>query len=205
MIKRTNLHLEIQYPKTNPVGILRNSYRQEGKIRHDQFGRIKGRTLQELQMLQLAFRNKVVADDDPDAFQIIQSKEYGASAAILKLARQLGLERILSYKKEWWVNSVLAMIVGRLVCAGSKLALSHQGNNSSLWDLVNIGEVDVDKHCYQALDKLLENQDLIQKKLAKKHLKDGHLVLYDITSSYLEGEYNNAFSRPKTQAIPYPF
>lgn len=192
MTKKTNLHLEIQYPKTNPVGILRNSYRQGGKIKHDQFGRIKGKTLQELKMLQLAFKNKVVADDDPNAFQIAQSKEYGASAAILKLAKNLGLERILSYKKEWWVNSGLAMVVGRLVYAGSKLALSHQSENSSLWDLVNIGQVDVDKHCYKALDELLANQNSIQKKLAKKHLQDGHLVLYDITSSYLEGEYKNS-------------
>jgi len=82
--------------------------------------------------------------------------------------------------------------VGRLVYAGSKLSLSHCGPFSSLWETCGIGGVDVNCHCYEAMDALLQRQDSIQKKLAKKHLFDGTLVLYDITSCYLEGEYQGS-------------
>jgi transposase len=92
-----------------------------------------------------------------------------------------------------WVNDVCAMIAGRLIFAGSKLSLCNQYNNSTLWEQCGVeGRPDVREHCYETLDKLLERQKAIQKKLAKKHLKNGHLVLYDITSSYLEGEYKDS-------------
>ncbi len=88
------------------------------------------------------------------------------------------------------VGPALAMIVGRIVYAGSKLALSHQSKNTALWELCGVeGKIDVDKHCYEVMDRLLERQPAIQRTLAKKHLQNGHLVLYDITSSYFEGEY----------------
>jgi transposase len=82
------------------------------------------------------------------------------------------------------------MIVGRIIYAGSKLSLSHQGKNTALWELSGVvGAVDVREHCYTAMDRLLERQEAIQKRLASQHLKDGALVLYDITRSYFEGEY----------------
>jgi len=82
------------------------------------------------------------------------------------------------------------MIVGRVVYAGSKLALSNQWKNSALWELCGVlGDVDVEAHCYQPMDRLLERQPAIQRALAQKHLRNGHVVLYDITSSYFEGAY----------------
>lgn len=189
----TKIHLEIQTSDKNPVGILRSSYRDGSKTKHKQFGRITGKTLEELKILRLAFRGKVITHDDPNAFTILSSKEYGASCALMKLARQIGLHRSIFPRSEAWVDSVLAMVVGRLVYAGSKLSLCHQSDNSCLWELFGVeGSPDVDKHCYDPLDKLLERQDAIQKNLANKHLTDGHLVLYDITSSYFEGEYSDS-------------
>jgi len=76
------------------------------------------------------------------------------------------------------------------VYAGSKLALSQQWKNSALWELCGTeGPVDVDRHCYAAMDRLLTRQKAIEQTLAQRHLKEGHLVLYDITSSYFEGVY----------------
>jgi hypothetical protein len=122
--------------------------------------------------------------------QILSSKEYGASYALLELAKQLGLDRALYSRKEPWVGDCLAMIVGRLIYAGSKLALSNQWKNTALWELCGTeGKVDVEEHCYQAMDRLLERQSAIQRTLASRHRQDGHLVLYDITSSYFEGAY----------------
>jgi transposase len=85
------------------------------------------------------------------------------------------------------------MIVGRIVHQGSKLALSQTTTHSALWSLCgSVGPIDVNEHCYAPMDRLLERQNAIQKHLAAKHLTNGTLVLYDITSSYFEGRYANS-------------
>lgn len=190
-----NLHLEIQTSRKNPVGLLRTSFRDKstGKNVHTQHGRITGCSLDQLKMLQLAFRQRVLPADSPEAFTVLSSREFGASHALLDLAKDLGLHRMLYSRSEPWVNSVLAMVIGRIVYQGSKLSLCNQFANTCLWKLCGIeGRPDVDEHCYEPLDRLLERQSAIQKKLAAKHLKNGCLVLYDITSSYLEGEYERS-------------
>ena len=185
-----HLHLEIQTSRKSPVGLLRTTFREKGKMKHTQHGRVTGCTLDQLKALQLAFREQVVPVGTPQAFQILQSREYGASYAILTLAKQLGLPQVLYSRPEPWVNDLLAMIVGRLVYAGSKLSLCNHYPNTCLWELNGVTEKpNVDAHCYRAMDKLLQRQSAIQKKLARKHLQSGHLVLYDITSVYFEGEY----------------
>jgi transposase len=190
---RAPLHLEIQTHRAHPVGLIRSTFRQEGKIKHSNHGRITGLALDQLKLIQSAFRGDVIPKDDPAAFQCVESKEYGASCALLQLAKQLDLHRALYSRSEPWVNDCLAMIVGRLVYAGSKLSLSHQDKNSALWDLCGVpGPVDVEDHCYLPMDRLLERQPAIQRTLAKKYLKNGHLVLYDITSSYFEGAYEKS-------------
>ena len=129
-------------------------------------------------------------ENSPQAIKILESKEFGASTALLQLAKALGLHKALYSRSEPWVNNCLSMIVGRVIFAGSKLSLGHQHANSCLWDLCGVkGEPDVEDHCYLPMDKLLQRQTAIQKQLARQQLLNGHLVLYDITSSYFEGEY----------------
>jgi transposase len=192
---RGNLHLEIQTSRKNPVGILRTSFRDKatGRMLHTQHGRITGCSLEQLKMLQLAFRERVVPVDAPEAFRTTKNKEYGASRAMLELARELDLPRMLYSRPEPWVDCVMAMVAGRIVYQGSKLSLVNQWTNTTLWEQCAItGRPDVHKHCYEPLDRLLERQKAIQKKLAAKHLTNGCLVLYDITSSYFEGEYTDS-------------
>lgn len=189
--KERKIYLEIQTAGKNPVGLLRTSYYENGNTKHTQHGKIIGKTLNELKLIQMALRGSVVPDS-PEALSIKASKEYGASAAIYKLVKKIGLDKILCSLPETWVDCVIAMIIGRIVYAGSKLALSRQENNSSLWELCGISNIDVDRHCYQPMDTLLERQNIIQNKLARKHLESGKAVLYDITSTYLEGEYETS-------------
>ncbi|MEK6557206.1 MAG: IS1634 family transposase, partial [Candidatus Margulisiibacteriota bacterium] len=87
------------------------------------------------------------------------------------------------------------MIIGRIVYQGSKLFLVNTYEISALWELAGHKHgvrPDVEEHCYKPMDRLLERQMDIQKALAKKHLHDGCLILYDITSSYFEGDYANS-------------
>src|SRR6266404_363227 len=184
------VHLEIQTHRAHPVGVLRSSFRQGDKIQHTNHGRITGLPLEQLKLIQAAFRGDVVPKDSPQAFQTLNSREYGASHALLQLAKELELDRALYSRNEPWVQDCLAMIVGRVVYAGSKLALSNQWKNTALWELCGVeGPVEVEEHCYLPMDRLLERQRAIQRTLASKHLKNAHLVLYDITSTYFEGAY----------------
>ena len=77
------LHLEIQRHRGNPVGLIRSSYRENGKVKHSTHGRITGLTLEQLKLLQAAFRGDVVPKGSAEDFQILASKEYGASYALL--------------------------------------------------------------------------------------------------------------------------
>ena len=187
------VHLEIQKHRSSFYGVLRSSYRQDGQVKHSNHGRITGLALDQLQLIQAAFRGEVVPKDSPEAFQIIASKEFGASSALLALAKELGLPQIIYSRNEPWVSDCLAMIIGRIVYAGSKLSLSHQWKSTVLWELCGVeGAVDVEPHCYEPMDRLLSRQKAIQKALASRHLREGSLVLYDITSSYFEGAYEQS-------------
>jgi len=191
MKKQPPYHLEIQRHRKNCYGVIRTSYREEGKVMHTVHGRLKGLSYEHLKLIQAAFRGDVIPKKD---FKVKKSKEYGASRAILQLAKNLELDKaIYSRTSEQWVQDCLAMIAGRLIYAGSKLSLSNIWRDSTLWELCGVpGDVDVDEHCYSVMDRLLERQEAIQKKLAKKHFKNASLILYDITSTYLEGKYNDS-------------
>ena len=192
-MKAARYHLEIQTHRKSPIGLIRSSFREDGKVKHTSHGRITGVPLEQLKLLQAAFRGDAVVKGSPEELRILSSKEYGASHSLLELARQIGLDRALYSRKEDWVEDCMAMIIGRIVYAGSKLALSNQARNTALWELCGVsGPVDVDTHCYAAMDRLLERQQAIQKTLASRHLQGGNLVLYDITSSYFEGEYEQS-------------
>ena len=185
-----SLHLEIQTHRGMPCGVIRSSFREDGKVKHTSHGRISGVPLNTLRLIQAAFRGDVILKDDPAALELLGSREYGASRALLALADEIGLSRALYSRRDPWVRDCLAMIAGRIIYAGSKLSLSHQWKNTVLWELCGVPDaVDVREHCYAAMDRLLERQEAIQKHLAQKHLMNGALVLYDITSSYFEGEY----------------
>jgi hypothetical protein len=184
------LHLEIQKHRAQAYGLIRSSYRENGRVKHTAHGRLTGMSVSQLKLLQAAFRGEVVPKDAPQSLQLVGSKEHGASAAVLALAHELGLDRAIYSRRESWVDDVMAMIAGRVVYAGSKLALSNQWKNTTLWEQCGVkGSVDVDVHCYAPMDRLLARQGAIEKTLAARHLKEGRLVLYDITSSYFEGQY----------------
>ena len=189
--KSKSFHLDIRTDRKNPYGLLRNSYREGGKVKKETICNITGLSLDQLLMIQAAIRGKTVMKED---FVITGSREYGASFACHTLLKDLGLHTVISSRpSEEWVKSAIAMVIGRLVYAGSKLSLSHCGSYSALWEICGISDdIHVDVHCYEAMDRLFDRQDIIQKKLAAKHLNNGSLILYDITSSYMEGEYEDS-------------
>ena len=95
-------------------------------------------------------------------------------------------------RKEQWVEDVIAMIAGKLTYQSSKLGLCNLHEASSLWKQAGVmNRPDVQKHCYQSMDRLLDRQQAIQKTLFE-HYGETSLVLYDITSTYFEGQYEGS-------------
>ena len=186
--KTKRVHLEIQTHRKNPIGVFRTTYYKDGKILHDNLGSIAGLDIDTLKMIQATLQGRTVMKSD---FHVKCGKEHGASFVFLALAKDTGLDKMIySRTSEQWVKDVLAMVAGRAVYAGSKLSLTRVNSISTLWEQVGVHDdvIDVNSHCYDAMDKLFARQSVIQKNLAKKHLTDGVLILYDITSTYMEGE-----------------
>ena len=180
-------------PKTPyHYGLFRETFRQDGQVKHRTRGRVTG-----LDHAQLLALREFVKCGCPggvlSSCAVKRSREHGASAAVLRMAEELGLPRLLYSRREPWVKHVLAMLVGRVVYQGSKLALTNLWKDSALWSLCGLGEDRPDvEDCYDALDRLLARQAAIQKRLAGRHLQGGCLVLYDVTSTYFEGAYEDS-------------
>jgi len=188
------LEIYIDRRRRNPYayGLFRETFRDGGRVRHRTRGRVTGLSLGQLEALR-DFVRQGCPKNSGDGCVVKHSREFGAVWAVLQMAESLGVDKLLYSRREPWVRHALAMIVGRVVYQGSKLSLTNLWRDTALWSVCGLGDErpDVDA-CYEAMDELLSRQPAIQKALARKHLKDGCLVLYDVTSSYFEGEYEGS-------------
>ena len=125
-----------------------------------------------------------------DAFEIRRSRPHGHVAAVLGSVYRLGLDRMLDRGRGDERDVIVALIVARILDPRSKLAtvrgLREETLSSSLGELLGLEEIDEDQ-VYAAMDWLMERQDKIEKALAKRHLEEGTLVLYDLSSTWYEG------------------
>src|ERR1700723_402941 len=173
-----------------PAILLRESYREDGKVRKRTLCNLSDWPAAHVEGLRGVLKGGTVIPADREAFTITRSLPHGHVAAALGTARKIGLDRILGPDGNRCRDLVLAMIVGRLLDPASKLAaartLSPATATSSLGTVLGLGDVDEDE-LYTALDWLLERQPAIEAALARQHLKNGTLVLYDVSSSYMEG------------------
>ena len=173
-----------------PAILLRESYREDGKVRKPTLCNLSDWPKAHIEGLRGVLKGGTVIPADREAFTITRSLPHGHVAAALGTAHKIGLDRILGPDGNRCRDLLLAMIVGRILDPASKLAaaraLSPATATSSLGTVLGLGEVDEDE-LYAALDWLLERQPAIETALARQHLKNGTLVLYDVSSSYMEG------------------
>ena len=173
-----------------PAILLRESYREDGKVRKRTLCNLSDWPKAHVEGLRGVLKGGTVIPADREAFIVTRSLPHGHVAAALGTARKIGLDRILGPDGNRCRDLVLAMIVGRILDPASKLAaartLSPATATSSLGTVLGLDEVDEDE-LYAALDWLHERQPAIETALARQHLKNGTLVLYDVSSSYMEG------------------
>jgi hypothetical protein len=172
-----------------PAILLRESYRQDGKVRKRTICNLSAWPAEHVEGLRGVLKGGVVIPAERDAFTIARSLPHGHVAAALGTACKIGLDRMLG-DRDRCRDLALALVIGRIIEPASKLAtaraLSPTTAASSLGEMLGLGEVDEDE-LYAALDWLLERQPAIETALAKRHLTNGTLVLYDVSSSYMEG------------------
>ncbi len=174
-----------------PAILLRESYREQGKVKKRTLANLSSWPPEMVEKFQALLRGEVVANSQlEEAFEIVRSRPHGHVAAVLETLRHLKLEQVVCSRRSHNRNLVIAMIVARIIEPSSKLAivrsLDQQTATSTLGELLAVEGAD-SKELYEAMDWLLERQSLIEQKLAKRHLVDGALVLYDLSSTYLEG------------------
>ncbi|REJ43929.1 MAG: IS1634 family transposase [Microcystis flos-aquae DF17] len=175
-----------------PAVLLRESYREGEQVKKRTLANLSKLPDDIIDNLKLALKGATLSMTEgiPNHFEVIRSLPHGHVMAILETIKKLGLDKIISEKSSRIRNLVVAMIVARIINPKSKLATARGFNSEtcsqSLGQLLDLEKADEDE-LYNALDWLLEKQDKIEKHLALKHLESGTLVLYDVTSTYLEG------------------
>jgi Transposase DDE domain len=175
-----------------PAILLRESYREGGKVKSRTLANLSDWPEAKIESLRRVLAGETLLPLAAERFEIARSLAHGHVAAVLGTVRRLGLDKALPTGPDRLAKLILAMIVARIIEPAAKLATARQLSEAtaahSLGAVLGLGEVDEDE-LYAALDLLARSQTGIEKFLAQRHLTDGTLVLYDVTSSYLEGRH----------------
>jgi transposase len=165
--------------------LLRRSWREGGKVRNETVGNISHLPEEVVELVRAALRGERFVGFD-ERFAIERSVPAGHVEALLALGRRLELSRLIDRRASRERALCLAMLCQRVIAPGSKLAMTRAFSQSTLASELSVEGADEDE-LYGALDWLLARQERIEGALARRHLGEGTLVLYDVSSSYFEG------------------
>ena len=175
-----------------PAILLRESFREGSKVRTRTLTNLSHWPHHRIEAFRAFLKGGSIASPLSEAFDVVRTLPHGHVAATLGSLRRLGLESILARERSRQRDLCVAMIVGRVLCPRSKLALvrslSERTLSSSLGEVLGVADLDEDE-LYEAMDWLLARQERIETALAKRHLAEGTLVLYDVSSTYFEGRH----------------
>jgi transposase len=168
-----------------PAVLLREALREGKKTRKRTLANISHWPPEQVESLRRVLRNERLVSPD-DLFATRKTLPHGHVEAVLQMIGRLQLDQLISAQRCRERDLVIAMIVQRLIAPCSKLATTRQWHSTTLAEELGVGKADEDD-LYEAMDWLSERQERIEKKLAARHLEEGGLVLYDVSSSFYEG------------------
>ena len=195
-----------------PAVLLRQAWREGTRIRKRTIANLSKLPREVIDGFRTVLKGGVAVRDLSELLDIERSLAHGHVMAVLGTARRLGFERLLHRGRSRARQLALGAIVARVLSPDSKLAtarrLSPDTATSSLGALLELGPVSGNE-MLDTLDWLLKRQPWIERTLARRHLRDGTLILYDVSSSYLEGRccplaafgYNRDGKRGKQQIV----
>jgi len=171
---------------SKPAILLRESIREGKRIRKRTVANLSALTLEQAESIRLVLRgDRLVAADS--SLECTRSLPHGHVEAVLTAIRRLGFDKLIDAKPSRERDLAVAMVAGRIISPeASKLAMTHAWTDTTLAEELGVAGAHEDE-LYAAMDWLIERQDKIEKRLAKRHLKEGGLVLFDLTSSSFEG------------------
>lgn len=173
-----------------PAVLLRESYREGGKIRKRTLANLSKLPDTVIDNLRIVLKGGAAIENLSESFSVERSLPHGHVAAVLGTIKKLSLHNLIARDNSRKRALVLAMIVARILDPRSKLATARGLNSetcfSSLSELLGLEKADEDE-LYEAMDWLVSRQESIENELAKIHLFEGALVLYDVSSTYFEG------------------
>jgi transposase len=172
--------------KTYVTHLLRRSIRQGKTVTHETLGNLSHLPDHLIDLIKRSLKGETFVPAD-QALRITRSLPHGHVHAVLTMIHKLGLEELIASKPSRRRDLVIAMIAERLLFPSSKLANTRHWHDTTLAEELHVGDADEDQ-LYDAMDWLLNRQAAIETKLARRHLSDGAMVLYDVTSSYYEGK-----------------
>jgi transposase len=172
--------------KTYVTHLLRRSIRHGNTVTHETLGNLSPLPDHLIDIIKRSLKGETFVPA-ADAFKITRALPHGHVEAVLKMIRKLGRDDLIAAEPARRRDLVVALIAERRVFPSSKLANTRHWHDTTLAEELDVGDSSAEQ-LYDAMDWLLERQSAIEKKLAKRHLSDGALVLYDVTSSYDEGK-----------------
>ncbi|MCG5499138.1 hypothetical protein [Ectothiorhodospira variabilis] len=182
------MYIDIVPNRNSPPAILlRESTREGGRIVKRTLANLSSLSREQAESIRAVLKGEPLAPVD-SLFEVVRSRTHGAVQAIGQAMQRLHLGPLLDSKPSQQRDLVLAMIAARVRDPQSKLATSRSWDHSTLGEWFGVGDAD-EHELYGALDWLLERQDKIEQRLARRHLAEGGRVLYDLSSSYLEGSH----------------
>ena len=207
-------------PKTGPVHLtsirrtvngkeyvshlLRRSFREGDKVKSQTIGNLSALPSEVIEVVRVMLRGEAVGPL-ADAFEIVRSLPHGNVQAVLGQIRKLGLDKLIAVRPRRERELAVAMIASRVLQPESKLATVRSWESSTLATELGVADADEDE-LYASMDWLLEQQPKMESALAKRHLAEGGLVLYDLTSVYLEGSKcelaRRGYSRDGKRGLP---
>jgi hypothetical protein len=178
----TTRHYKDQVYRTH---LLRRSYREDGKVKNETLGNLSHLPEALIDIIRRSLQGETFVAVG-DAFEITRSRAHGHVQAVAAAMQRLGFASLIASKPSRDRDLVLAMVAARIVEPATKLATTRQWHASTLAEQFGVADASEDD-LYAAMDWLLGRQEAIEKKLATRHLSEGALVLYDLSSSYFEG------------------
>ena len=172
--------------KTYYSKLLRRSFRDEnGKVQKKTLANLSSLSDETIALVRGSLAGKQYVEAS-DAFEILRSRKHGPVAAIAAAFDRLGMIELIGSEPCRERDLVCAMIAARIIRPHSKLATTRWWKDTTLGEMFGVDDAEVDE-LYAAMDWLGKRQNRIQGKLARRHFRDGGLVLFDLTSSYFEG------------------
>lgn len=170
--------------KTYQTHLLRRSYREDGRVCNETVGNLSHLPAHVIDLIRRALHDETLIPVED--FEVVRSLPHGDTHAVLLAMERLGFWRLLSSRPCPEAQVVAAMVAARVVCPHTKLATTRWWQSRTIAEDLGVREATEDD-LYVAMDWLLARQPQIERKLAARHLAEGGLVLYDLTSSYFEG------------------